>query len=655
MNYWLRFPYVRITSVFILGLLLAHYLGLAGLLVPALLFVLGLVLKTAVYKNGILGLSAIALVAGLWWMLHEPRCNYRQTDRFVGKVIAAKTGESFIRYEVQILEGRDSTHWYTSSERMMITTQKELKVDEIVSVHGSPQRVQAPRNPLEFDYRTYLFYKGICRQLFVDAREVKQIGAEQTWVTTMLIEIQESGKGIINRHLSETTAPVALALFLGQRDHLGDSLRKAYAHTGIVHLLAVSGLHLGILYGLVVFLFRSTRTWTFVAVALLVVWSFAMITGMPPSVVRAAVMFSLLTIAKRSNRKYAGINALFVSALIQLLVNPMLIFDVGFQLSNLAVLGILLFYVPINRWVSVPRAFNWAWQIVSVSLAAQIIVAPILLFYFHGFSLAFLVSNLIAIPVTTAILVTGVAFFVAAALGLDVLVSPLAQVMDKLLQLMNHLALRIERLPFAYIDDVFLTTGQLFLVYGMLISVVLLFIRQKFVYVCTFTVLSGAFILDRYWRPEPAETVIYATPGNLIIDHFNGHSIASFGYRDNPFSTRNYRMSRSGRSSVDSLPVRNTPVGRLLQIGHRTAFIPNASFDQTRYKHTPKVDILILSHNAPKDLKRLDNLHNGLVLLDGTIHFWYAQRVEEFYSGTGVEIISVRDSAFTIKEGKWDQ
>ena len=201
---------------------------------------------------------------------------------------------------------------------------------------------------------------------------------------------------------SEQELVTVKAMLLGRRDEVTSEMENVYQSTGTSHILAVSGLHFGIVFLLFSIIFGWLKTgrlrWLYYLLVLLGIWSFAFLTGSSPSVMRASLMLTIVLVAEFSSRKSSIYNSIFVSAFLLLLFDPYLLFSVSFQLSYAAVLGIVYLYQRIYALVFLRSSIlNFLWKITTVSLSVQMITFPITLFYFHQFPLVFPVTNLIAI------------------------------------------------------------------------------------------------------------------------------------------------------------------------------------------------------------------------------------------------------------------
>ena len=267
---------------------------------------------------------------------------------------------------------------------------------------------------------------------------------------------------------------VVAAMTLGDKSQLTNELRKTYAITGASHILALSGLHLGIIYTLLSLLLSRRRWWIVSQVVIIVcIWLYVFLVGMTVSVVRSAVMITVYALLSLGHRDKMSVNTLAFAAIVMLLFNPLSLFDVGFQLSFLAVLAILLFYPLFEGVWPQPflmdhRVFKWLWTMLSVSCAAQIGVAPLIVYYFGRFSCFFLLTNLLVVPAATLILY----------LSLVVLLIPsLAYLLIYMVDTLNHLLTWVATLPGVSIEGLHPTLLQVSMVYVIIMAVYLLLRR----------------------------------------------------------------------------------------------------------------------------------------------------------------------------------
>lgn len=260
--------------------------------------------------------------------------------------------------------------------------------------------------------------------------------------TLLLERLQSAG-------LSDDQYAVVAAMALGDKSALTHKLRETYSMTGASHILALSGLHLGIIYALLSMLVVGRRWQTISQVAIILsIWAFVFLVGMSASVVRSAVMLTIYALLAIGHRRKMSVNTLAFTAIVMLLVSPQALFDVGFQMSFMAVFSILLFvplfYRPFSaEYLMTHRIVSWLWGMVAVSVAAQIGVAPLIAYYFGRFSCCFLLTNFIVIPAATIILYLSLGTLLMPAIGM---------VLASIVRWLNTTLLHIAAIPGATID-----------------------------------------------------------------------------------------------------------------------------------------------------------------------------------------------------------
>lgn len=269
---------------------------------------------------------------------------------------------------------------------------------------------------------------------------------------------------------------VVAAMALGDKSALSQTVKDTYSVSGASHVLALSGLHLGIIY-MLLSLFLPRRRWPALSqlFTILVVWAFVFLVGMPVSVVRSAVMLTVYGLLSLGHRQKMSVNVLAFTLILMLLWNPSWLFDVGFQMSFMAV-GAILLFVPLfeqvfsAQYLMTHRWFKWVWGMVAVSCAAQLGVAPLIAYYFGRFSTYFLLTNFVVVPVT----------FVILWLSMLVLVFPsLAYLLLYIVQMQYAVLHRIATLPGASIEGLHPSLIQLIMTYVIIFCTYLLIGRIK--------------------------------------------------------------------------------------------------------------------------------------------------------------------------------
>lgn len=285
-----------------------------------------------------------------------------------------------------------------------------------------------------------------------------------------------------SKRLSDAAGPLVAAMTLGDKTRLTDELRHAYSVSGASHVLALSGLHLGIIYMLLTMLFVRHRSWALgYVIVLSVMWGYVLMVGMPPSVVRSAVMFTVFAVTSILSHSRVSLNTLSLTAVIMLGVNPMNLWNISFQMSFLAVFGIIVFQGRLSnavsaRWLQRHRLAGWCWSLVTVSLSAQIMVAPLTAFYFGRFSCYFLISNFIAIPLAT--LVVWMSLLMYLLFLLPWLQGLVADALNFVASAMNGGLVWVASLPGASVENMHVGLLQLVLMY---VAIALVYVLSRYV------------------------------------------------------------------------------------------------------------------------------------------------------------------------------
>lgn len=304
------------------------------------------------------------------------------------------------------------------------TLPKTITPDDLILVYAQISKIPKPLNPHQFDYSAYMRSLEVYGEMRVSEKNILKIakgsstlkGKAQNFRASIISKLQKS-------KLKTNERAIIQALVLGEKKDIDKALYNEYAAAGAVHILAVSGLHVGILYVILAFLFKPLARWKYgvffnsIAVVILL-WGFALLSGLSPSVTRAVTMFTFFAMAKLLNRESNSLNTLFLSFLALLTINPLWLFQVGFQLSYLAVFFIV-WLLPIFQKVGYSKYWpvRKAWAIISVTVCAQIGVFPLSLYYFNQFPGLFLLTNIVVLPFLTILMCGGILIVFLASLN----------------------------------------------------------------------------------------------------------------------------------------------------------------------------------------------------------------------------------------------
>jgi len=341
----------------------------------------------------------------------------------------------------------------------------------------------------DFDYGRYLLYHGYVATTFIYIDEWSKAVVDLTRLSLIqrtriaaLVFRDRLLRRYTDMGFSGQSYAVLAAMTLGDKSSLSDRLKEDYSVSGASHILALSGLHLGIIYAILSLIFLRRR-WQIASqvLILLAIWTYVFIVGMSASVVRSAVMITVYSFVSLLNRNKMSLNTLAVAAVVILIVNPLYLYDVGFQMSFAAVFFIILFYRPVLNLMpgcvmGIP-VIRQIWQMMSVSLAAQIGVAPLIAFYFGRFSCYFLLTNIIVVPAATIILYGAV--LMAALSSVPYLQTLLSALLLKVVVLLNSGVSFVAELPGASIDGIAIGLLQLVLIYVAIFSFSVLVVYAK--------------------------------------------------------------------------------------------------------------------------------------------------------------------------------
>lgn len=362
---------------------------------------------------------------------------YLPGDRIVGEIVSISTNQSdFRKCEVEakyVINYKDTIPTRGKVLVFLEDPEAKMKRKDLCLIKAELTPIANSHNPGEFDSQTYWKHKSIQQSSFVDLESYTKVGVAPWEIMDWFIGLREYFARVLDTYLTGDENAVAKGLILGDRSSIDGEVTRKFGNTGAMHVLAVSGLHVAILVQILTYFFGLFSRWISknqaLLLALTVVWIYAALTGLSTSVVRSAWMFTILAGSTLLGKNYNGFNSLALSAVLILVWNPHFLYDIGFQLSYLAMIGIFLF----NRNLSVLfySKYKWiqaAWEGTMVGIAAQIMTIPLTLYYFHQFPNYFILTNLGLMVFSFLVLALGivlfsVSFFSLAAKGVAFLLS----------------------------------------------------------------------------------------------------------------------------------------------------------------------------------------------------------------------------------------
>ncbi|HWY39147.1 MAG TPA: ComEC/Rec2 family competence protein [Bacteroidia bacterium] len=557
MNFLNRVPFLRILFPFTAGISLwllgkqntpqlVFIAGIYGLCLLVYFFLAG---KTNELSKFIFGATLQLFLFITGWTLCNLNNEKERSQHYINLLssepvcfsgyvseIPAEKSKS-IKAEITLQQARINGQWKNTTGKIIAYFEKTVAARKIapgqhIAFSGSLQEVQAPLNPHEFDYKNYLALKNIFYTVYLKEDTWKVIRAEQNF--SLFTFTQKIRQRLLDTYresgLQESEFALVAALVLGYDDEIDRPLMNAYSHTGTLHVLSVSGLHVGIIYVLLgymlAFLDRNKKLiWLKVFLILGFLWFFVLLSGFSAPAVRAALMFSLILTGKTLFANVEVANIVFVSAFVSLCYDPFWLANAGFQLSYIAVLGIIYLYPYFYNMLTFSSGWlDKVWALCAVSMAAQLATFPITVYYFHQFPALFLLTNLVLIPVSTFVMYGGmlVLLFCKAVFFSKTLV----WCTGLLVKFMNASALFFDGLPFCVIDNIHLSVINMLLMY-VLISLVFLAIehRSRRILVSSFLLAVAMLFISIFYDLEAKknnELVIYHSDKSTAMGVFTG-------------------------------------------------------------------------------------------------------------------------------------
>lgn len=397
------------------------------------------------------------------------------------------------RCMAEVISGMDSNgQEYQCSGNVLVywpvrmnAAKPELNYGDEIWIENNVLPMPSSAFPEDFDFKAVMRYKNVQHQLFLPAGGWKKTGSSPNWLLGFSYASKAAIISKLNKDYSPKTATLLASLLLGQRAEMDPETLKEFSATGTMHILAVSGMHVGLIYMLLVLLFTFKKQsqkliWYQAVLVLMFLWAFALITGLSASVVRATLMFTIVEIGRSLLfRRGNLLNSLFAAAFFQLLIDPLCLIDAGFQLSYLAVMGIAIIYPMCISWyVPKSKLGFWVYQLGVMSVSATIATLPATLYYFQSFPIWFIPANILAVPLSTLtiyLLIAALALSWVPYLGAGLIA--LVTLSDKLLMYSVHI---FGSLPSASITGLFMDDAEaLILVLMMLFALAYLKTFQK--------------------------------------------------------------------------------------------------------------------------------------------------------------------------------
>ena len=504
--------------------------------------------------------------------------------------------------------------------------EQNFRVGDEVIGFGELKKISSLKNPFDFDYKGFLQKKNIYTQLYlksgcskvVSQNSFHPVRIANQWREYLSESLKLKLKNKNSRSLTE-------AMLLGKRGEISEEVLQNFADSGVIHVLAVSGLHVGILLLFMNFILRPLRYFKNGKLIKLLVliaglWLFALLAGLSSSVVRAVTMFSFVALGLLLNKENSVFHSLITSALILLLVNPFYLFDVGFQMSYLAVFAIVWIQPMLYAfWKPKFLIFDYFWKLMTVSLAAQIGVLPISLLYFHQFPALFLFTNLVVIPFIGFVLVYGILVLVLS--QFEKSFETIFVIYDQVLELFSRFISWVATFEDMVFKNIYFSEMKLWVTYFLLFSV-FIFIERKhvknlklvFVLMLIFQIVC---LGEKYHQRSGSEFVICNSYRSSVFIENNGGEVKFFMADSilSPKLTSNYL----NQNLVGSYKI-NRSVPEVLKINDEILFVVDG---KSPFEVFPLEATMVCLQNSPKvNLERLLlRLRPRQIIADGSNYF----------------------------------
>lgn len=532
------------------------------------------------------------------------------------------------------------------------------------------QEIKNSGNPGGFDYKRYSLFQGTTHQVYLRGSDhsgkendfIVLAGENKKWFRSFILSTREKVLNILRQYIGgEKELGLAEALLIGYKDDLDKTLVQSYTNTGVVHVIAISGLHLGLIYWLLLWLVRpipKKLRWLRPVLILTGLWLFSLLAGAQPSVIRSAVMFTCIVLGNSFERKTSIFNTLALSAFILLCYNPYWLWDVGFQLSYAAVLSIVIFMRPIYNWFYIKnKTLDFLWKLNAITIAAQILTLPVSIYHFHQFPNYFLLTNFLAVPLSSLVLLGEI--FLCAVSFIPVVATLIGKILSWLIWLLNSYVERIELLPFSLWDGLQISITQSVLLAATAACFGYWLMEKSKTGLKWGTVALLAFIALRsvsfIQANNRQQIIVYNVPQKQAIDFIEGRKYFFVGDNDllaDDF-VRNFHIkpSRIYHRIEPSVMLENFKSGSNLFLFNdkKVMLLDTTAYFSPEHPKT-ELDLLVISKNPKLYFKKLsETFAIKRVVFDGSCPAWKTRYWKKDCDSLGIPYHDVSEKgAFAI-------
>lgn len=523
---------------------------------------------------------------------------------------------------------------------------------------GKPlQKIKNMGNPGGFDYKQYCAFRNIYHQVYLQPGEYIRVPAKAGGsFTRSLFYLREKIVGILHKYIREKESGLAEALLIGYKDDLDKDLVQSYTNTGVVHIIAISGMHLGLIYWMLTQLFlcikRLPFRWLSPVLIIASLWTFSFITGGSPSVMRSAVMFTLIICGQYAGKKASVYNSLAASALLLLCYDPFWLWDASFQLSYLALMSIVIFMRPVYNWFYVKnKLLDALVSMFATTLAAQVLTMPVSVYLFHQFPVYFLLTNMVAVPLSSLVVVGEIAVCACSCISLPA--KGLGIAVSWMIALMNRFIACMEHLPFSMWSQLNISLLQTILLYVTIIMLSIWLLQKKPwllpLALCPFTCFMLIRTRSFVSAQQQKKMIVYNVPKHQVIDLVSGRYavfVADSALQLNPALIKAnvqpagtlYRFNHIEVLQSDSCSIQG------FCFAGKKILVCNRFVNIKPLEKRVQADIVVISGNPHLQIEDfIQAINCRLVVFDGSNPGWKISRWESACKKAGLNYYAVAE------------
>ncbi len=695
---WSVRPFVRITLFYILGILLSSKMSVLAIDASFILLLFSLLLVAAFiiaklfrsYKRRWFTALFFYLSVFLFGIFNS--YNYVNDNSglsipegsvtFIGEIVNDPVQtKNAIRLE--ILTYTESAAEALANFKVLVYLEKSeaglnLVYGDKIIFESNLKKNNNAGNPAEFDYASYLNRKGIVYATYLNREQWSFLKYSPS--NKLVAFAKKLRRNLLQKLEKESvfdnTYEVSAAILLGYDFLMDAETEQDFVRAGAMHILCVSGLHVGVIFLIMSFLLNFMKTtiigkYVRIVLLLLTVWAYAMLTGMSPSVQRAAIMLTFFIVGEASSRIKDSYNTLAASAFAMLLFNPMLVYGVGFQLSYAAVLGIISIYRPVFNLIYFKNIVaNYFWSILSVSIAAQIATFPIATHYFHYFPTYFWLVNLFVIPLSFLIIMVGFMFFIVS--WIPLLSTVFGGITSFLIFLLNNSVDVVELLPMHGFDNIYMPWAKLILVYLIILTSfhLLFFKRILILKYLVFLVLSLIVFntIVKYKNLNRKEVLVFNVKKHNVVEFVDGKEavlltdsvfledkkMQDFVLKSNHINCEIIKKMEFNVNTYNTHASKNLLLdGSFLGFYDKKLFLLDSQDSLLKGQISRKIDVdaVIISGNKSINIEELQKcMRFNKIIISSSVSYWKQKLISNKCKDTGIECFNVNNEGAFIED-----